>query len=59
MPRIPTRQVEDDWDDFYDDEPSIEHDDPRDRHGRRLPKEDRAWEEQRRNQWQKRHRDDY
>ena len=57
MPRIPNREVEDDFDDYEDF--SIENDEPRDRHGRRLPKEDHDWEEQRRNQWRKRNRDDY
>ena len=57
MPRIPNREVEDDFDDYEDF--SIENDEPRDRHGRRLPKEDQDWEEQRRNQWRKRNRDDY
>ena len=58
MPRIPTRQVEDDWNDYNDDEPTIEHDEPRDRHGRRLPKEDKQWEEQRRRQWRRADWDD-
>jgi hypothetical protein len=56
MPRIPNREVEDDFADYEDF--SIEEDDPRDRHGRRLSPEEhrkvREWEEQRRAKWRRR-----
>ena len=58
MPRIPNRQIPDEWD--YDDEDiGIEDDEPKDRRGRRLPREDREWEERRRDQWRKRPQEDY
>ena len=57
MPRIPTHQYDDEWDDPEDF--NIEHDDPQDRFGRKKPREERQWEEQRREQWRKRNRDDY
>ena len=57
MPRIPTHQVEDDWED--PDEFDIEDDDPRDRLGRRLPRQEREQDLQRRESLRKRHRDDY
>lgn len=55
MPRIPTHQFEDEWDDPT--EQVIEEDDPTDRHGRKAPREDRrALEEQRErfSPWRKR-----
>ena len=56
MPRIPNREVEDDFADYEDF--SIDDDDPRDRTGKRItPKEhrrDREWEEQRRDKWRRR-----
>lgn len=61
MPRIPTHQYEDDWDN--DDDFNIEDDEPRNSKGQRVnPKQhrkDREWEEARRDAWRKRHRDDY
>lgn len=55
MPRIPTHQVEDEWE---DDDFQIDEDDPQDRRGRRLPakehRRERDWEEQRREKWRKR-----
>jgi hypothetical protein len=57
MPRIPNHQHDDEWDD--PEEFDIEHDDPRDRLGRKKSREERHWEEQRREQWRKRNRDDY
>jgi hypothetical protein len=60
MPRIPNREVEDDFDDY--EEFPIHDDDPRDKHGRRLPakehRRERDWEEQRRDKWNRRYRDD-
>jgi len=56
MPRIPNREVEDDFDDYEDF--NIEPDEPPDRTGRRVQRQDRDWEEQRREQWRKRHRDE-
>lgn len=53
MPRIPTSQINDDWDQ-YDDDKDI---DTHDRHGRRPAREDREWVEQRRENWRKRSRD--
>ena len=61
MPRIPNREVEDDFDDYEDF--SVDHDDPTDRAGRRLPakehRKNRDWEEARREHWRKQNRDDY
>ena len=58
MPRIPTHQYNDDeWDDPEDF--NIEDDDPRDRFGRKKPRQERDWEEQRREKWNRRNRDDY
>lgn len=61
MPRIPNREAEDDFDDYEDF--NIDDDDPRDRAGRRLPAKEhrklRDWEEERRDKWQRRNRDDY
>jgi hypothetical protein len=58
MPRIPTHQIDDDWED--PDEFNIEHDDPRDRLGRKMPRDEREREvERRERQWRKRHKDDY
>lgn len=57
MPRIPTHQLNDDWED--PEEFEIQDDDPRDRLGRKKPRQERDWEEQRREQLRKRNRDDY
>jgi hypothetical protein len=57
MPRIPNHQYDDEWDD--PEEFDIEHDDPKDRFGRKMPRQERDWEEQRREQWRKRNREDY
>jgi hypothetical protein len=56
MPRIPTHQVEDDWEDPNDFD--IEHDDPHDRLGRKMPREEREREVQRREVWRKRYREE-
>ena len=56
MPRIPTHQVEDDWEDF--DDFNIEHDEPQDRLGRRLPRRVREEELQRRELLRKRHKEE-
>ena len=60
MPRIPNHEVEDDFDDYEDF--SIDDDDPRDRRGHKLPakehRRERDWEEQRRDKWNRRYRDD-
>lgn len=58
MPKIPRNRYNDndDWDDPNEFE--IEDDEPKDRHGRRLPREDREFEERRRDQWRKRNRDE-
>jgi hypothetical protein len=56
MPRIPTHQITDDWED--PDELNIEDDEPTDRLGRRKAKEDQQWEEHRREQLRKRHREE-
>jgi len=61
MPRIPTHQYDDEWDD--PDEFNIEDDDAQDRRGHKIPakehRKNRDWEEQRRDAWRKRYRDDY
>lgn len=57
MPRIPTHHYNDEWDD--PEQLDIQDDDARDRLGRKKPREERDWEEQRREQLRKRHRDDY
>ena len=57
MPRIPSHQIDDNWDDPED--LNIEDDEPQDRLGRKKPRFERDWEEQRREQLRKRHRDDY
>lgn len=61
MPRIPNREVEDDFDDYEDF--SIADDDQRDRRGHKLParehRRERDWEEARRDKWKRQHRDDY
>ena len=57
MPRIPTHQINDDWED--PDDFDIEHDEPRDRLGRRLPRHEREEELDRRERMlRKRHRDE-
>ena len=56
MPRIPTHQVEDDWED--PDELNIEPDEVRDRLGRKMPREEREREVQRREVWRKRYREE-
>lgn len=60
MPRIPTSQYEDDWED--PDELNIENDEPVDRAGRRIPAREhrklRTWEEQQREAWRKRNREE-
>ena len=58
MPRIPNHQYpeDDDWDN--DDEFNIEDDEPRDRRGRKTPKEDLDYEQLKRNHWSRRYRDD-
>jgi hypothetical protein len=56
MPRIPTHQHEDEWDDL--EEFDIEDDDPRDRLGRKLPRREREEEMHRREKLQKRHREE-
>ena len=60
MPRIPTHQIDDDWED--PDELNIDDDDPTDRAGRRIPAKEhrklRDWEEQRREVWRKRNREE-
>ena len=57
MPRIPTHQIDDDWED--PDDFDIEHDEPRDRLGRRLPRHEREEELDRRERMlRKRHRDE-
>jgi hypothetical protein len=56
MPRIPTHQVEDDWED--PEEFNIEHDEPHDRLGRRLPRKEREEDIYRREMLRKRHRDE-
>ncbi len=61
MPRIPNREVEDDFDDY--DDFSIDDDEPRDRNGRKLPpkehRREKGWEEARRDHWRRKNRDDY
>lgn len=57
MPRIPTHQYDDEWDD--PETLDIREDDHQDRFGRKKPRQERDWEEQRREQLRKRHRDDY
>ena len=61
MPRIPNREVEDDFDDYEDF--SINEDDPTDRTGNRLPprehRKERSWEEARRDHWNRRYRDEH
>ena len=61
MPRIPNREVEDDFDDYEDF--SINEDDPRDRRGRKLParehRKNKDWEEARRDHWNRKYRDDH
>jgi hypothetical protein len=57
MPRIPNHQYTDDWED--PDELNIEEDDHQDRLGRKKPRQERDWEEARREQLRKRHRDEY
>ena len=61
MPRIPNREVEDDFDDY--DDFNIDDDDQTDRMGRRVPakehRKNRDWEDARKQAWQKRNRDDY
>lgn len=61
MPRIPNREVEDDFDDYEDF--SIDDDDPRDKHGRKIPakehRRNKDYEEARRDHWRRRNRDDY
>jgi hypothetical protein len=56
MPRIPTHQIDDDWED--PDEFDIEHDEPRDRLGRKLPRKEREEDLQRREVLRKRHREE-
>jgi hypothetical protein len=57
MPRIPNHQHEDEWDN--PEEFDIEHDEPLDRLGRKLPRQEREEELHRREQLQKRYRQDY
>lgn len=61
MPRIPNREVEDDFDDYEDF--SIADDDPQDRRGHKLParehRRERDWEEARRDKWKRQNREDY
>lgn len=61
MPRIPNREVEDDFDDYEDF--SVDQDDPTDRAGRKLPakehRKNRDWEEARKDHWRRKFRDDY
>ena len=61
MPRIPNREVEEDFDDYEDF--SINEDDPRDRRGRKLParehRKNKDWEEARRDHWNRKYRDDH
>jgi hypothetical protein len=57
VPKIPNHQIIDDnWED--PEEFNIETDEPTDRAGRKItlkpPREDREWEEKRRNLWRKR-----
>jgi hypothetical protein len=56
MPRIPTHQIDDDWED--PDEFNIEHDEPRDRLGRKLPRKEREEDLHRREVLRKRHREE-
>ncbi len=61
MPRIPTHQVDDDWDD--PDDFNIDEDDHQNRHGHKIPakehRKNRDWEEARRDHWNRRNRDDH
>lgn len=56
MPKIPTHQIlDDEWDD--DSELSIEQDEPRNKQGvKRRPKQDLEWEDQRRDVWRRKNR---
>jgi hypothetical protein len=56
MPRIPNHQYSDDWED--PNELDIEDDDPKDRLGRKKPRQEREWEEAQREQWRKRNREE-
>ena len=58
MPKIPTHQIlDDDWDD--DREHTIEQDEPRTKQGiKRRPNTDKEWEDQRRDHWRKKNRQD-
>ena len=56
MPRIPTHQIDDDWEDS--DEFNIEHDEPRDRLGRKLTRKEREEDLHRREVLRKRHREE-
>lgn len=57
MPRIPNYQYEEDWNfDTYDDH--NDKDDVRDRLGRKVPRKEKDWEEQRRDMLRKRYRDE-
>ena len=58
MPRIPTHQIsdEDDWD---LDDLNILEDEPRTKQGvKRMPNTDKEWEDQRRDQWRRKNRQD-
>ena len=61
MPRIPNREVEDDFDDY--EEFSVDDDDLRNRRGQKLPakehRRNRDLDEARRDHWRRKFRDDY
>lgn len=58
MPRIPTHQIPDDLD-WDDDELDIQEDEPRTKQGaKRMPKQDKEWEDQRRDHWRRKNRPD-
>jgi len=52
MPRIPNRQIPDDWDDYEDE---LDEEDLRERVERKQPKKDEDWEQQRKDLWRKGH----